>query len=109
MSMPIRPDSTIWGSLLCDCRIHMDVKLAERVAEHVFKLEPENTGCYVLLANLYAEVEKCEAVKMIKEKIGGRGLQKNPGCSWIEIKGRVHVFFCWQQITPSVRKDRSIS
>ncbi|KAJ9128604.1 hypothetical protein P3X46_034713 [Hevea brasiliensis] len=81
-SMPIEPDATIWGALLCGCRIHHDVKLAEKVAEHVFELEPENTGYYVLLANIYSEAEK----------IGGRGLKKNPGCSWIEVKGKVHIF-----------------
>ena len=47
------------------------MNLAERVAEHVFELEPENTGYYIVLANLYAEVEKWEAVEKIREKIGG--------------------------------------
>ena len=103
-SMPIKPDSSIWGSLLCGCRIHRDVKLAERVAEHVFELEPENTGYYVLLANLYAEVEKWEAMNKIREKIGGRGLPKNPGCSWIEIKGRVHVFAVGNKSHPQSEK-----
>ena len=46
------PDATIWGALLCGCRIHHDVELAEKVAEHVFELEPDNTGYYVLLANI---------------------------------------------------------
>lgn len=90
--MPIEPDATIWGALLCGCRIYHDVKLAEKVAEHVFELEPENTGYYVLLANIYAEAEKWEEVKKMRERIGRRGLRKNPGCSWIEIKGKVHIF-----------------
>uniref|UniRef100_A0A2P2IZ16 DYW domain-containing protein n=1 Tax=Rhizophora mucronata TaxID=61149 RepID=A0A2P2IZ16_RHIMU len=90
--MPIESDATIWGSLLRGCRIHHDVKLAEEVAEHVFELEPENTGYYVLLANIYAEAEKWEKVKKLREKIGRRGLKKNPGCSWIEVKGKVHSF-----------------
>ncbi|XP_065877408.1 pentatricopeptide repeat-containing protein DOT4, chloroplastic [Euphorbia lathyris] len=91
-SMPIEPDSTIWGSLLSGCRIHHDVKLAEKVAEHIFELEPENTGYYVLLANIYAEAETWEEVKKLREKISQQGLKKNPGCSWIEAKGQVHVF-----------------
>ncbi|OAY84423.1 Pentatricopeptide repeat-containing protein DOT4, chloroplastic [Ananas comosus] len=91
-AMPIEPDSTIWGALLCGCRIHRDVKLAETVAEKVFELEPQNTGYYVLLANIYAEAEKWEAVKKLREKVSRRGLKKNPGCSWIEMKGKVHIF-----------------
>ncbi|KAL6646199.1 hypothetical protein ACP70R_017807 [Stipagrostis hirtigluma subsp. patula] len=91
-SMPIEPDSSIWVSLLHGCRIYRDVKLAEKVAERVFKLEPENTGYYVLLANIYAEAERWEAVRKLKNKIGGRGLRENTGCSWIEARGKVHVF-----------------
>ncbi|GJN04019.1 hypothetical protein PR202_ga21526 [Eleusine coracana subsp. coracana] len=91
-SMPIEPDSSIWVSLLHGCRIYRDVKLAEKVADKVIKLEPENTGYYVLLANIYAEAEKWEAVRKLKNKIGGRGLRENTGCSWVEVRGKVHVF-----------------
>ncbi|PKA51663.1 Pentatricopeptide repeat-containing protein [Apostasia shenzhenica] len=91
-SMPIKPDATVWGALLCGCRSHRNVELAEKVAERVFELEPENTGYYILLANIYAEAEKWEAVKKLRQRIGFSGLKKNPGCSWIEIKSQVHIF-----------------
>jgi pentatricopeptide repeat protein len=84
--------ASIWVSLLHRCRIHKNVKLAEKVADKVFKLEPENTGYYVLLANIYAEAERWEAVKKLKNKIGGRGLRENTNYSWIEVRGKVHVF-----------------
>ncbi|CAI0475855.1 unnamed protein product [Linum tenue] len=106
--MPIKPDATIWGALLCGCRIHHDVKLAERVAEHVFELEPENAGYYVLLANIYAEAEKWEEVKKLRVKIGRRGLKKHPGCSWIEVKGKVHVFVAKDGSHPEVRKIEAL-
>ena len=102
--MPIEPDATIWGALLCGCRIYPDVKLAEKVAEHVFELEPENTGYYVLLANIYAEAEKWEEVKRLRERIGRRGLKKNPGCSWIEIKGKVHIFVAGDSSHPQANR-----
>ncbi|KAG0495885.1 hypothetical protein HPP92_000576 [Vanilla planifolia] len=91
-SMPVEPDSTVWGALLCGCRKYRDVELAEKVAERVFELDPENTGYYVLLANIYAEAEKWEAVKKLREKIGSKRVRKNPGCCWIEIKSKVHIF-----------------
>ncbi|CAI0475993.1 unnamed protein product [Linum tenue] len=106
--MPIKPDATIWGALLCGCRIHHDVKLAERVAEHVFELEPENARYYVLLANIYAEAEKWEEVKELRVKIGRRGLKKHPGCSWIEVKGKVHVFVAKDGSHPEVRKIEAL-
>ncbi|XP_075664519.1 pentatricopeptide repeat-containing protein DOT4, chloroplastic [Castanea sativa] len=107
-TMPIKPDATIWGALLCGCRIHHDVKLAEKVSERVFELEPENTGYYVLLANIYAEAEKWEKVKILREKIGRRGLKKNPGCSWIEIRGKVYVFVAGDSSHPQTKKIESL-
>lgn len=106
--MPVAPDATIWGSLLCGCRIHHEVKLAEKVAEHVFELEPDNTGYYVLLANVYAEAEKWEEVKKLREKISRRGLKKNPGCSWIEIKGKVNIFVAGGSSHPHAKKIESL-
>lgn len=106
--MPIEPDATIWGSLLCGCRIHHDMKLAEKVAEHVFELEPENTGYYILLANIYAEAEKWEEVKKLRERIGRRGLKKNPGCSWIEVKGKVNIFVAGDTSHPEAKKIESL-
>ncbi|GAV57594.1 PPR domain-containing protein/PPR_2 domain-containing protein/DYW_deaminase domain-containing protein [Cephalotus follicularis] len=107
-SMPIAPDATIWGALLRGCRIHHDVELAEKVAEKVFDLEPENTGYYVLLANIYAEAEKWEEVKYMREKIRRRGLRKNPGCSWIDIKGKVTIFVANDKSHPQARKIESL-
>nr|KYP38911.1 hypothetical protein KK1_039802 [Cajanus cajan] len=91
-TMPIKPDATIWGALLSGCRINHDVELAEKVAEHIFDLEPENTRYYVLLANVYAEAEKWEEVKKLQRKIGKRGLKKDQGCSWIEVEGKFNIF-----------------
>jgi pentatricopeptide repeat protein len=103
-SMPIKPDSTVWGALLCGCRIYKDIKLAEIAAEKIFELEPDNTGFYVLLANIYTEAEKWEEVKRLRERIGGRGLKKTPGCSWIETRGKVQVFLSGNNSHP--QKER---
>lgn len=107
-AMPIEPNATIWGALLRGCRIHHDVKLAEKVAENVFELEPGNTGYYVLLSNIYAEAEKWEEVKKMRERIGRPGLRKNPGCSWIEIKGKVYIFVAGGTAHPEARKIESL-
>ncbi|KAJ4981673.1 hypothetical protein NE237_032510 [Protea cynaroides] len=105
--MPVEPDSTIWGALLCGCRIHRDVKLAEKVAERVFELEPENTGYYVLLANIYSEAEKWEEVNKLRKRIGRLGLRKNPGCSWIEIKSKYHIFISGDRSHPQTKRIES--
>ncbi|XP_050225586.1 pentatricopeptide repeat-containing protein DOT4, chloroplastic [Mercurialis annua] len=107
-SMPVKPNVTIWGSLLCGCRTHHNIKLAEKVAEHVFELEPENTGYYVLLANIYSDAEKWEEVKKLRERIGRQVLKKNPSCSWIEVKGKVNIFVAGDTSHPQTQKIESL-
>lgn len=77
--MPAQPNATIWGSLLRGCKIHHAVNLAEKVADRVFELEPNNTEYYLILADIYAEAQKREMAKK-SEKRGWRSLKKNP--SW---------------------------
>ncbi|AET04266.1 PPR containing plant protein [Medicago truncatula] len=103
-SMPIKPDTTIWGVLLSGCRIHHDVKLAEKVAEHIFELEPDNTRYYVVLANVYAEAEKWEEVKKLRKRMQKRGFKQNPGCSWIEVGGKFNIFVAGNSKHPQAKK-----
>lgn len=107
-TMPVKPDATIWGALLCGCRFHRDVKLAEKVADRIFELEPENTSYYVLLASIYAEAEKWEEVKVLRDRIGRQGLRKNTGCSWIEINGKVNIFVAGDKENPEAKRIESL-
>ncbi|KAH9314913.1 hypothetical protein KI387_023540, partial [Taxus chinensis] len=91
-SMPLEPNSGIWGVLLGACRIHCNVELGERVAEYLFKLDPRNEGYYVLLSNIYATAGKWDGVAKVRKMMKDRGLRKKPGCSWIEVNCRVHAF-----------------
>ena len=56
--VPMEADSVMWGALLSGCIIRGNVELGQIAAERLIALEPNNTGNYVLLANLYAYAEK---------------------------------------------------
>ena len=92
--MPLAPTARIWASLLAASRNHRNIELAELAAEHIFRLEHEhdNTGCYVLLSNLYAEAERWEDVERIKTLLKQKGLDKTVGSSLVEIKCKAHRF-----------------
>jgi len=47
-SMTVEPHAAVWGALLGACRIHGNTEVAKVAAEHLFKLEPEGIGNYVL-------------------------------------------------------------
>lgn len=90
--MPMKPGSSIWGSLLNSCRLYGNVSLAELVAAKLFELEPSNPGNYVMLSNIYAKAMMWDGVENIRKSMENEGLQKEPGCSWMQIKNKVHTF-----------------
>ena len=90
--MPMRPSGSILGSLLNSCRLYGNVSLGEAIAEQLFELEPRNSGNYVLLSNIYANAGMWDKVKMVREMMERRGMKKEAGCSWIQIKNRIHTF-----------------
>ncbi|KAH6760469.1 hypothetical protein C2S51_017418 [Perilla frutescens var. frutescens] len=95
--MPMDPDSVIWGALLGGCIIHGDVDLGEKAAHKLIGLEPENSGHYVMLANLYASTGRWGELRKIRQRMKDEQLHKNPGCSWIEDKDETHVFMAWDR------------
>jgi pentatricopeptide repeat protein len=86
------PNPSMWGALLGACRIHGNMELGKLAAERLFELEPKNAGTYVLLSNIYAADDRWEDAARVRMMMKNRGLKKQPGCSWIEFKNKVHVF-----------------
>ncbi|XP_074573421.1 pentatricopeptide repeat-containing protein At4g19191, mitochondrial-like [Curcuma longa] len=91
--MPIEPDDCIWGALLSSCRIHGDIELAEVAAKHLIELDPQHSGYWVLLSNVYADASRWGDVLEVRAAMKGASVNKCPGFSWVEVGGReVHRF-----------------
>ncbi|KDP35384.1 hypothetical protein JCGZ_10368 [Jatropha curcas] len=91
-TMPMKPSGSIWGSLLNSCHRHGNISFAESIAERLFELEPNNPGNYVILSNIYANAGMWDSVNKVRETMQIRGIKKEAGCSWIQVKNRVHTF-----------------
>ncbi|KAH6827691.1 hypothetical protein C2S53_015775 [Perilla frutescens var. hirtella] len=89
--MPMPAGASAWGSLLAAGRCHRNLEISELAAKKLFVLEPENCGNYVILSNMYAEAGMWDEAKSIRALQKSR-VRKNPGCSWIEIDGKAHLF-----------------
>ncbi|KAF2301390.1 hypothetical protein GH714_023574 [Hevea brasiliensis] len=91
-AMPMQPDAVVWGSLLAACKVHHNITLGEYAAEKLLEIDSTNSGPYVLLSNMYAELGRWKDVMRVRKLMRHRRVIKQPGCSWIEILGHVHVF-----------------
>ncbi|GLJ20600.1 hypothetical protein SUGI_0375140 [Cryptomeria japonica] len=90
--MPLKPNSLVWSSLLGGCRIHGNIKLGEHAAEKILELKPEDASAYVLLSNIYAAGGRWDDVAKMRKLMKERGVVKEPGLSWIEVRNKVHTF-----------------
>lgn len=91
-SMPMKPDSVVWGALLGACNIYGNVEIGEIAAESLFKLEPWNPGNYVILSNIYASKSRWDRVSKLRKVMKSSQITKAAGYSFIEEGGKVHKF-----------------
>ncbi|KAM0886401.1 hypothetical protein ACQ4PT_029707 [Festuca glaucescens] len=90
--MPLEAGEAGWGALLHACRMHGNLEIGESAADKLVKLDPSDSGIYVLMCQIYASKNKWDHVKMLRMLMRDRGVKKNPGCSSIEVDGKFHEF-----------------
>ncbi|KAK7392072.1 hypothetical protein VNO78_20499 [Psophocarpus tetragonolobus] len=80
-TMPLKPTAALWGALLSACRTYGHTEIAETAAKELVRLEPWNSGNYVLLSNVYAEQGRWNEVEKVRVLMRGGGVKKVPGQS----------------------------
>ncbi|KAM7521184.1 hypothetical protein LguiB_020146 [Lonicera macranthoides] len=103
-TMPFEPGAPIWEALLGGCRIHGNMDLGIEAAERLFEVMPQHDGTYILLSNMYANVGRWNDVAKVRKLMRDRGVKKEPGCSWIEVENKVHVFLVDDTVHPEVQE-----
>lgn len=104
-TMSVEPHGGVWGALLGACRIHRNPDIAEIAAKHLFELEPDIIGNYILLSNVYASAGDWDGVLRVRKLIKEKGLRKTPAVSWVVDKnGQMHKFFPGNMNHPMSKK-----
>lgn len=98
--MPFPASATVWRTLLGACRLHRNVELGELAAEKLMSLEPSHSAAYVLLSNMYAAAGRWAERAKIRKLMDARKVKKEAGCSWIQIKNKVHSFLASDRTHP---------
>ncbi|XP_031266498.1 putative pentatricopeptide repeat-containing protein At1g56570 [Pistacia vera] len=91
--MPLKPDESIWGTLLSACKAHRFPNLGKLAAQRVLDLRPNMMGTYVTLSNIYADEGKWGDFAKVRKLMKLMGNKKEAGRSWIEVKNQVYSFF----------------
>ncbi|CAA2997707.1 pentatricopeptide repeat-containing At4g18840 [Olea europaea subsp. europaea] len=94
----VKQSPIVWQALLAACRNHGDVELAEYVARKLLELDPKDSAGYVQLSNVHASLGRWNDVTDVRMRMRERGLNKEPGCSTIEIDGNVHEFLAGEGV-----------
>ncbi|GAB4846936.1 Pentatricopeptide repeat-containing protein eli1, chloroplastic [Ancistrocladus abbreviatus] len=90
--MKPEPDPILWGTLLGACKLHGSITLGEEIAEFLVSKNFTNSGTHILLSNMYAAVGNWDGAVNARSTMKGIGIQKEPGCSSIEVNNKVHEF-----------------
>ncbi|XP_042033324.1 pentatricopeptide repeat-containing protein At4g13650-like [Salvia splendens] len=101
-SMPIKPDAMIWRTFLSACTVHKNREFGEVAAKHLLELEPDHSATYVLMSNMYAVTGEWDHRDRTRLLMRDRGVKKEAGRSWIEVRNTVHAFFVGDRLHPLV-------
>uniref|UniRef100_A0A0D9W4U6 DYW domain-containing protein n=1 Tax=Leersia perrieri TaxID=77586 RepID=A0A0D9W4U6_9ORYZ len=102
--MPVEPHEGVWGALLNASRIHKNVELGKYAMDKLVTIESKNDAAHVLLSNIYAESQNWKGVSNVRAIMKAKGVKKVPGCSAIEVGGKVHEFFVGGKTHPRYRE-----
>ncbi|KAF8695273.1 hypothetical protein HU200_037491 [Digitaria exilis] len=79
-SMPVKPDSMVWSTLLAACRVHDDAVLG-RFVENKIREENYDSGCFATLSNILANSGDWEGVLELRKSV--KDVKKEPGWSML--------------------------
>jgi len=91
--MPGKVDAVMLGALLAACRKCKNAEVGEKVIKRIMKLEPTNSWNYVVSSKIYATSDKMDESARMIGLMRERGVSKTPGCSWVEVHGKVLEFY----------------
>ncbi|XP_010519087.1 PREDICTED: pentatricopeptide repeat-containing protein At5g65570 isoform X2 [Tarenaya hassleriana] len=86
------PGVVLWRTLLCACKIHKHVEMAERIKKKILEIAPGDEGTLILMSNLYAASGKWNRVIEMKSEMREMKLKKDPAMSWVEVDKEKHSF-----------------
>lgn len=86
-TMPMKPSPGVLGALFGACMVHKAFEMGEHIGNLLVNQQPNHSGSYALLANLYKMCQNWEAAAQVRKLMKRLQVEKTPGYSWIEVDG----------------------
>ncbi|PKI71867.1 hypothetical protein CRG98_007726 [Punica granatum] len=100
-SMLVKSNAVLWRSLLGAARVHGNLEIGKVALKSLLELEPETSGHYVLLSNIYANNNRWDDVNKVRRLMKQHGVNKMPGISLVEVNGAMHEFLTGDRTHPN--------
>ncbi|KAG4958121.1 hypothetical protein AAZX31_15G253900 [Glycine max] len=91
-SMPLEPNSGVWGALLGACRVYRNINLGKEAAENLIALNPSDPRNYIMLSNIYSAAGLWSDASKVRALMKTKVFIRNAGCSFIEHGNKIHRF-----------------
>ncbi|GMG99688.1 hypothetical protein Nepgr_001528 [Nepenthes gracilis] len=92
VDLPFRPGIGFWKALLGGCQIHSNKQLGEFAVQRILALDPADVSSYIMISNVHSVAGRWQCMSIIRREMWEKAMKRIPGCSWIEIRGKVHNF-----------------
>uniref|UniRef100_A0A7N0UQ06 DYW domain-containing protein n=1 Tax=Kalanchoe fedtschenkoi TaxID=63787 RepID=A0A7N0UQ06_KALFE len=83
----------LWGTLLSASRLHKRVDIAVEASKWLIASKQQVAAAYVTMSNAYAVTGNWDNAGKLRSQMKHNGVSKEPGCSWVEIKDSVYIFY----------------
>lgn len=90
--LPLTPTARIWGSLLAASRKSKRIDVAEAAAEKIFPLKHDNTGCFIILHNLYTDLGRWDDAEKVRSSMQDHGLLRTEARSVVQLDNKAYSF-----------------
>uniref|UniRef100_A0ACD5T9B8 Uncharacterized protein n=1 Tax=Avena sativa TaxID=4498 RepID=A0ACD5T9B8_AVESA len=92
LNMSCQTNTDVIGAFLAACKTRGNIELAKWAADRLLGLEPNESANYLLISNAYAAAGAWSELAKVRSHMRNMCGNKVPGCSWIEVGGKVQTF-----------------
>lgn len=108
LNMPFKANAVIWRALLSACKVHGDVALARIASNELLVMEHDHGARHVMLSSMLADMGQHDEAAGLRKAIDNVGIQKPPGCSYMEMNGALHKFLAGDKSHPEAKATELI-